>query len=256
MAYFLVAYCKRETLNSQYMKTMLVKILACLFLLFNSGYSSKAQITTPEGQLQGGSTKDTAHYKDSPSMHVHEQVTVIKREPVKNNSRAMKESGGEDKPKANDTVQLTGNTEAVRDTVAPISNSEISNPATSVPVATNVAENKNSNTLYAALTALGIGALIGLILIITIFRDRKTPVWLALVHGGLGLVGTGMLIAYAMIYPGPVIAIVLLAIAASGGMIVFTRDVRQETVPGWLALAHAVIAISGLTCLIVFALCR
>ena len=234
------------------------KSIIIIFIAALTATSIKAQISTPEGQIQGGNRGDTAHYVDKPSMHVHEQ-TIVKE--IKKVGRSKSTEGGaSNNTQANDSTRQSGNTTPAAsstDTIGGINQNEASGngnmntPNTSeVPVISN----QNTTALYAALTAFGIGALIGLFLLVMILRDRKTSKLMALIHGALGLVGIGMLIVYSMFYTGLVVSIVILAIAATGGIIVFYKDVSNEPLPKWLVITHGVVAVAGVVTLIVFAI--
>jgi hypothetical protein len=46
---------------------------------------------------------------------------------------------------------------------------------------------------------------------------------------------------------------VLFIIAATGGFIVFVRDIINKPVPKWLAIVHGLIAVTGFIFLLMFA---
>jgi|GEM_PF-6132855 hypothetical protein len=243
-----------------------LKIKKSILLIFTAvmiAGSIKAQIATPQGEIQGGNRADTARFVDKPSMHVHEETTVteIKKAGKGKSSKGVGPNGGHnaqpvDSPQqANNNVSNTS-TPSTADTIGGMNRSEGSgnvdmNSMNSTPI---VANNQNKTPLYSALTAFGIGALIGLFLLVMILRGNKTSKLMALVHGAFGLVGIGMLIVYAMFYSGLVVSLVILAIAATGGIIVFYKDINNEPIPKWLAVTHGVVAVAGIITLIVFAI--
>jgi hypothetical protein len=221
-----------------------LKIKKSILLIFTAvmiAGSIKAQIATPEGEIQGGNRADTARFVDKPSMHVHEETTVteIKKAGKGKSSKGVGPNGGHnaqpvDSPQqANNNVSNTS-TPSTADTIGGMNRSEGSgnvdmNSMNSTPI---VANNQNKTPLYSALTAFGIGALIGLFLLVMILRGNKTSKLMALVHG----------------------AFVILAIAATGGIIVFYKDINNEPIPKWLAVTHGVVAVAGIITLIVFAI--
>jgi hypothetical protein len=233
------------------MKTQIIKI-GLLVCIVAAVCKTDAQITTPEGEIQSG--KDTTNFHDKPYMHVHEQTTVINTTPAQNGGRANENGTVPAQNKMSNQGEMAANT----DTMDNVSNNEGYGASSGMIMVTNNGTSgiNIKNVIYTALTVFGIGTLIGLFLISMVLRNRKAPLWLAMVHGALGLMGIGILIAYAINYPGPVIAIVLLAVAATSGLMFFFQDIRQQQVPKWLAATHAVIAGAGVLCLILFAAYR
>ena len=222
-------------------------VFSCL-LLCNSTF---AQIATPEGQIQGGNRGDTGHFVDKPSMHVHEQTTVIevkkkgKTESAPGNHNAGSATGG-----SATTTQATFN-----DTIVGVTPPELggNSSSSSSETTTETIASGNMDRIYAALATFGIGALIGLFILIMIFNNRKAPLWLTLLHGALGLGGIGLLVFYSMHFPGPIVSIVIFAIAATGGLLVFYHDVQNKPIPKWLAVLHGVVAVGGIISLVVYA---
>lgn len=108
--------------------------------------------------------------------------------------------------------------------------------------------------LVAAIILFALAAMFGLVLLISILQDIPTPKPSVFIHGGLAILGLGLVTAYVIIqgYSSALItALVLLIIAASGGLFLFARDMRNKSIPKWLALLHPLIAFAGLIALII-----
>ncbi len=210
-----------------------------------------AQISTPEGQIQGGNRGDTGHFVDKPSMHVHEQTTVIE---VKKKGKAESTAAGHSNGRPTDSAAAVTSATS-NDTIAGVTPPEVGGGSNSsvMETTTEISSKNNMDSIYAALATFGIGALIGLFILIMIFNNRKAPLWLTLLHGALGIGGIGLLVFYSMHFPGPIVSIVVFAIAATGGLLVFYQDVQNKPIPKWLAVLHGVVAVGGIISLVVYA---
>ena len=234
-------------MNRQITTVVFLAALSCL-LFFNPAF---AQIATPEGQIQGGNRGDSGHFVDKPAMHVHEQTTVIE---VKKKGQPEPSSGDQNKGRSADGNSAT--TQAIaNDTAGAVASPEVVG-SSNTSITEKTTETKamgDMDRIYAALATFGIGALIGLFILIMIFNNRKAPLWLTLLHGALGLGGIGLLVFYSMHFPGPIVSIVIFAIAATGGLLVFYHDVQNKPIPKWLAVLHGVVAVGGIISLVVYA---
>lgn len=233
------------------------KTLWSLLLLVVISVSSTAQIATPEGEIQGGNRKDTAHFVDRPSMHVHEKIIVVDKKAKEHSKSEANKSG---QSKQTDTAQQAQQSPPSGDSISGLNGANENGGGTMASInateTTPVGMQQNINPIYAALTTLGIGALIGLFLLVMLLRNQKTSKWMALLHGALGLVGIGILITYSMFFQGIIVAVVILAIAATGGLIVFYKDISGQPIPKWLAVTHGIVAIAGIVVLVVFAISK
>jgi hypothetical protein len=109
------------------------------------------------------------------------------------------------------------------------------------------------STLYAIIALFGIGAILGLYLLIIVLQTKETPKAVAFIHGTFVAVALVMLAVYATKHkPGPITSLILFGIAATGGFILVYRDLSGQTIPKWLALTHGVLAISGFVFLIIY----
>lgn len=110
--------------------------------------------------------------------------------------------------------------------------------------------------LYVAIGLLVLTLFLGLIVLIEILSDRTTPKPVVFIHGGLAILAL-LLIVISIIRhhgQGPIVALAILVLAAVGGLILFSIDIRNKPIPKWLALVHPLVAIIGLFALILYAL--
>lgn len=100
--------------------------------------------------------------------------------------------------------------------------------------------------IFTAIAFFALAAVIGSLLLVLILRNRPTSKVLVIIHGLLAAAGLFILVLYAFKNrPGAKEAITLFIIAATGGVIVFLRDMSNKTVPKWLAVTHGLISLSG-----------
>lgn len=108
--------------------------------------------------------------------------------------------------------------------------------------------------IYTVIGFFALAAILGLILLSFILREKETPKGIAILHGLLAATGLVLLIIYCTDHtPRPVESLVLFIIAATGGFIVFARDISNKPLPKWLPVAHGLIAVTGFVFLLVFA---
>jgi hypothetical protein len=108
--------------------------------------------------------------------------------------------------------------------------------------------------IYTSIAFFALAAVLGLILISFILKGKETPKGVAIAHGLLAATGLVLLIIYTTQHtPGPLESVILFAIAATGGIIVFARDISNKPVPKWLAVLHGLIAVTGFVFLLLFA---
>lgn len=113
------------------------------------------------------------------------------------------------------------------------------------------------NTLYLIMGLFGLGALLGMFLLALVLQKKETPKFVAFIHGAFVVAGLILLMAYSTREgPSPIESIVLFIIAALGGLALIIRDLRGRSLPKWLAVGHAVVAVGGFIYLLVFAFSR
>ena len=108
--------------------------------------------------------------------------------------------------------------------------------------------------IYTAIAFFALAAILGLLLLSFILRGKETPKGVAIAHGLLAATGLVLLIIYSTSHtPRPIESVILFVIAATGGFIVFARDISNKPLPKWLPVVHGLIAVSGFVFLLVFA---
>src|SRR5512140_1435933 len=88
-----------------------------------------------------------------------------------------------------------------------------------------------------------VGAIFGIIVWTAIFKNRPTPKPAVYIHGLIVVIAFIILLIFAgtaAAGTAPVAAIVLFAIAAVGGLILFSQDMSKKTIPRWLAILHPI----------------
>ncbi len=107
--------------------------------------------------------------------------------------------------------------------------------------------------LNVASICFGLAALLGVILLYYVLKDKETPKGLAFIHGPLAAAGIIILIIYAIqTKDAPLASIILFTTAALGGIIMIVKDLKGKKVPKLLAIAHGLIAATAFLLLILF----
>ncbi len=110
--------------------------------------------------------------------------------------------------------------------------------------------------IYGAISILGMTAIIGLYLFTLIMRNKGIPKGATLIHGLFAVLGVLLLIVYSLgCETGPWVSIIILLLAALGGLVMNFRDLTGRKVPKWLAVVHGLAAVIGFAYLLVFAFC-
>lgn len=109
-------------------------------------------------------------------------------------------------------------------------------------------------TIYAAIAIFGMAAIVGLYLLSLVLRSKSTPKGVVVTHGLLAVTAVILLIVYSVgNTPGPWTALVVFAIAATGGIALAYKDITGQAVPKWLGVVHGATAVVGFILLLVFA---
>jgi hypothetical protein len=110
--------------------------------------------------------------------------------------------------------------------------------------------------LTSTIVLFVLAALLGLTAAIRIFQKKPTVKGIALAHGAFGAAGLIGLILYAVKNPHGLltIAIVLLVVAALGGLIIFINDLRGKAGPLPLVAIHALAAVTAVALVLIVAL--
>ena len=109
--------------------------------------------------------------------------------------------------------------------------------------------------LTTSVIIFAIAAVFGLIVLISLLKNRETPKPVVYIHGLLAATGLVLLIAYAMSESAKSVttSIALFVIAAVGGFLLFGRDLMKKAGPKWLALVHALLAVTSFIILLTVA---
>jgi hypothetical protein len=110
------------------------------------------------------------------------------------------------------------------------------------------------NTIYTLLSIFFLAALMGIFLLTLILQEKPTPKSVVLIHGIFAATGVILLGFYVAKHSGDLItSLVLFLIAATGGVILVSKDVTGKPIPKWLAIVHGSVAALGFLFLIVYA---
>lgn len=109
--------------------------------------------------------------------------------------------------------------------------------------------------LITSIVIFAVAAILGLIVITALLKDKPTPKPVVFTHGALAAVALVLLVIFAVNNPdhSPVLSIVLFVIAALGGFVLFFRDMSKKPGPKALAVIHALAAVVGFLILLAFA---
>ncbi len=107
--------------------------------------------------------------------------------------------------------------------------------------------------IYTSIAFFALAAILGMVLLSYIFREKGTPKAAVITHGLFAVIGLFLLIFYVVNNPGPVESILLFVIAALGGVVMLVRDLSGKKIPKWLGVVHGLIAVCGFVFLLVFA---
>lgn len=108
--------------------------------------------------------------------------------------------------------------------------------------------------IIAAIGFFSLAAILGMILLAFVLRNKNTPKACLFTHGLMAATGLLLLVIYAFkSSPRPIESIVLFLIAATGGFVLGIRDLTNRKVPKWLAIGHGLTALTGFVFLLIFA---
>jgi hypothetical protein len=101
--------------------------------------------------------------------------------------------------------------------------------------------------LILSLVLFGLAAVLGITVAVALFAKRPTSKPVAVAHGLAGAAGLVVLLITASRQPNHLlsIALILLVIAALGGIILFANDLRARPGPNALVVIHALAAVTA-----------
>ncbi|MGM1055617.1 MAG: hypothetical protein ACQEWG_07030 [Bacteroidota bacterium] len=100
-----------------------------------------------------------------------------------------------------------------------------------------------------AIILISLAVLIGAYLLKYVLKEKHPPKAIVLAHGAFAILGILVLLIYAFTteeHHKHWDSITIFSVAAIGGLYLFSRDIRHKSVPKWVALVHAGIALFGL----------
>lgn len=109
--------------------------------------------------------------------------------------------------------------------------------------------------LLTTIILFGIAAVLGTVLITKVLKDQETPKAVVYSHGAAAAIALVLLII-AYTNQGDsllMISILVFVVAALGGFVMFGRDISQRAIPKWLAVVHALAAVTGFVLLLIAA---
>src|SRR4051794_374718 len=107
---------------------------------------------------------------------------------------------------------------------------------------------KKPTMLYLIIGLFALAAVLGIILIRSLLVPQRPPRAAVYIHGLLAAIGLVLLIAFVLRNNNSnklTSSIILFVIAALGGFTLFFRDLKGKLGPVWLAVIHALVAVSG-----------
>lgn len=107
--------------------------------------------------------------------------------------------------------------------------------------------------LITTIILFALAATFGLVLITKVLRDEATPKPVVYTHGAAAALALVLLII-AYINQGDsmlMTSLLVFVVAALGGFVMFGRDLTQRTIPKWLAVVHALAAVTGFVLLLI-----
>ncbi|HEX2852158.1 MAG TPA: hypothetical protein VHO24_02890 [Opitutaceae bacterium] len=110
--------------------------------------------------------------------------------------------------------------------------------------------------LTFSIVLFALAAVLGIAVAAALLKKKETSKPMALAHGVLGAGGLVLLILYTAQNPHKFLtsAIVLLVVAALGGVVLFANDLRRKPGPVFLIAVHALAAVAAVVLVLLVAL--
>lgn len=109
--------------------------------------------------------------------------------------------------------------------------------------------------LISTIILFALAAVLGLILITKVLKGQETPKPVVYTHGAVAATGLVLLII-AYINQGDSLlmtSVLIFVIAALGGFVMFGKDLTHKAIPKWLAVVHALAALTAFVLLLIAA---
>jgi len=111
--------------------------------------------------------------------------------------------------------------------------------------------------IYAAIVIFALAALVGLFLLTQVLQNKKPPIGVAVFHGLLAVVALVLVIIQAVTTGADLVQIIVIfAIAALGGLVLFIRHITGKSLPRALAIIHGLLAVTGFIFLLAYAFAK
>lgn len=109
--------------------------------------------------------------------------------------------------------------------------------------------------LITTIILFALAAVLGLILLTKVLKDEKTPKAVVYSHGAAAAIALVLLIIAYMNQGDTLLmtSVLIFIVAALGGFVLFAKDLAQKTIPKWLAIVHALAAVTAFVLLLVAA---
>lgn len=102
--------------------------------------------------------------------------------------------------------------------------------------------------VITAIILIGLAILIGAYLLKYVLKEKHPPKAIVMTHGAFAILGILVLLIYALTteeHHKHWDSFVIFSVAAIGGFYMVSRDIRHKSVPKWVAIVHAGIALFG-----------
>jgi hypothetical protein len=109
--------------------------------------------------------------------------------------------------------------------------------------------------LYLTIALFALTAALGVFNLKYWMTETRPPRGIVYAHGVFGASALVLLLVQAMSGPGAGLrtSLVVFIIAALGGFFLFARDLQGKIGPGWLAMVHGLVAVTGFILLLMAA---
>lgn len=109
--------------------------------------------------------------------------------------------------------------------------------------------------LVTTIILFALAAVLGLVLITKVLKEEETPKPVVYTHGAAAAVGLVLLIVAYMNQGDSLLmtSVLIFVVAALGGFVMFGKDITDKEVPKWLAVVHALAAVTGFVLLLIAA---
>lgn len=107
--------------------------------------------------------------------------------------------------------------------------------------------------LISTVILFALAAVLGLVLITKVLKGEETPKPVVYLHGAAAAVALVLLII-AYTRQGDTLlmtSVLIFVVAALGGFVLFAKDISNKTIPKWLAVVHALAAVTGFVLLLI-----